>query len=193
MSLICFKNGSLAREHVRNLCGMDWPTFDGLWSDTPTGRDGNLMLPYFVPEITPRVLNPVVRRAGSPDFVADHAEPALLARAVVESQVLAMRRHSAWIGDFETVRVTGGASRSPGIVRVIADVFQARVEKISVADSAALGAALRAAQGEGGYAWDDLYARFCQAGETVEPDRDRAETVQQRLQEYAALSDSLIS
>ncbi len=176
MSLICFKNGSLARERVKDECGVDWAYFDRTaFAETAPGNDGNMMLPYFESEITPLVLEPGVRYEGSAAFCAGTAASASRIRAVVEAQALSMRLHSEWIGaDFSTVRVTGGASKSPGLCQTLADVFQARLEKIAVADSAALGAALRAANAVGTCAWAELYAMFAAATETVEPNPGNA-------------------
>jgi len=58
-----------------------------------------------------------------------------------------MRLFSRWIGeDMNPILVTGGASRNRGILRILADVFQARIVPLQVSNSSALGAALRAAQ-----------------------------------------------
>ena len=57
-----------------------------------------------------------------------------------------MRERTRWIGDFRTVFVTGGASRSKGILSVIGDIFAAEVRTLDVPDSAALGGALLAAK-----------------------------------------------
>jgi len=146
MSLACFKNGSLARDRVRQEAGVDWTFFDRTaFERTPPGNEGRLALPWFVPEITPPVLTSGVRACF--DFA--QAAPEVRVRAVVEAQALALRAHAEWIGRFDTLRVTGGASRSPGIRQTLADVFQARVESIAVADSAALGSAMLAAHADG--------------------------------------------
>ena len=80
---------------------------------------------------------------------------------VVEAQALSMQHHSRWIGETPNLLlVTGGASRNRGILQVLADVFNAEIRTLSTGNSSALGAALRAAQAGGGYAWNDLYARF---------------------------------
>lgn len=143
MSLTCFKNGSLARDRVRRSGGMDWEFFDRKAMElTPPGNAGSLALPWFESEITPLVLEPGLR--ANFDFTA--AAPEVQARAVLEAQVLAMRTHAAWIGDFAVLRVTGGAARSDGLRQILADVFQARVETIAVADSAALGGAMLGAR-----------------------------------------------
>ncbi len=146
MSLACFKNGSLARDRVRREAGAEWAFFDReAFERTEPGNGGRLALPWFEPEITPPVLTPGLRA----NFAFAAAAPEVRVRAVVEGQALALRRHAAWIGRFGRLRVTGGASRSPGIRQTLADVFQARVESIAVADSAALGGAMLAARADG--------------------------------------------
>jgi xylulokinase len=171
MSLACFSNGSLAREEIARKFGLSWDQFAAaIVEQTRPGNDGNLLLPYFVPEITPRVLKAGARWFGSDAFVAGK-DAAAAARAVVEAQAISMRIHSDWIGEkMHTILVTGGASKNRGLLRVLADVFQATIMPLSVSNSSALGGALRAAQAVGGYAWQDLYARFCP------PERDMAVT-----------------
>jgi xylulokinase len=187
MSLIAFKNGSLSREQVRDECGVDWDYFgEKAFQESPAGNAGNLMLPYFIPEITPLALHAGVQRRGDADFCANRASAAVRIRAVVESQALSMRLHSSWIGtSFETVRVTGGASRSRGLVQTLADVFQARVELIAVPDSAALGAALRAAQAVGKHSWEQLSRSFAAPVDIVEPKPALAALYDERLRAYA--------
>lgn len=177
MSLACFKNGSLARDKVRRSAGVEWPFFDQqAFAMTPPGNRGLLALPWFEAEITPPVLKPGIR--ANFDFSA--AAPAVQVRAAVEGQVLALRSHSLWIGSFDTIRVTGGASRSPGIRQTLADVFQARVESIAVADSAALGGAMIAAHCDG-VSLETLTAQFTPVGERCEPDPACAEVYQKLL------------
>ena len=161
MSLACFSNGSLAREEIAKKFGLSWDDFAAAIVDkTKPGNSGNLLLPYFVPEITPRVLKAAPRWFGSDAFVAGK-DAAAAARAVVEAQAISMRLHSDWIGEkMHTILVTGGASRNRGLLRVLADVFQATIMPLSVSNSSALGGALRAAQAVEGRAWKDLYATF---------------------------------
>ncbi|HEY6506660.1 MAG TPA: FGGY family carbohydrate kinase, partial [Vicinamibacterales bacterium] len=53
MGLTCFSNGSLARDRVRASAGLTWAGFSQALTCTPPGNRGRLMLPWFVPEITP--------------------------------------------------------------------------------------------------------------------------------------------
>jgi len=168
MCLICFANGSLAREEVAKRTGLSWPAFEtAILQQTKAGNENNSMLPYFYPEITPRLLESKLELEGSATFRA-FREPAANARAIVEAQALSMQRHSDWIGERpRSVRVTGGASKNRGILQVLADVFDARIETLSVSNSAALGAALRAAHAGSGLSWAELYARFVVADASV--------------------------
>lgn len=173
MSLACFSNGSLAREEITRRFDLSWDAFaSAILDKTKPGNDGNMLLPYFVPEITPRVLKASPRWFGSEAFVAGK-DGSAAARAVVEAQALSMRLHSDWIGEaMTTVLVTGGASKNKGLLRVLADVFQATIMPLSVSNSSALGGALRAAQGVDGSAWQTLYNQFSPPDRNlaVEPD-----------------------
>lgn len=161
MCLICFANGSLAREKVAEKAGLSWDAFArGILEETQPGNQGNLMLPFFIPEMTPKVLAPKVELFGSERFKA-WQEPAALARGIVEAQALSMQRHSDWIGEQpKLVRVTGGASKNRGIRQVLADVFGAEIRALSVGNSSALGGALRAAEAIGKVPFASLYEAF---------------------------------
>ncbi len=138
MSLSCIKNGSLARERVKKDCGVDWTFFDETAFDlTPAGNNGRRAFPYFETEITPK--HDATGIEANFDWAAVSNETKI--RAIVEGQVANMRERTRWIGDFEKIFVTGGASRSRGIRSVIANIFKATVETLEVADSAAVGGA----------------------------------------------------
>ena len=185
MSLICFKNGSLARERVREECGVDWAEFDKtILAQPEPGNNGNLALSYYVPEITPRVMTGGVRRRGSREFCAGQGSVSAKIRATLEGQVCSMRVMSQWIGEFQAIRVTGGASRSRGLVQLIANVFQAKVDLIAVPDSSALGAALRAAHSAAGLSWQELSAEFAAATGTVSPEPGSAPAYRAVIEAY---------
>ena len=188
MSLICFRNGSLAREALRDRLGLDWPAFDRAPLATRESAGANLMLPFFGPEITPRhdFTGPVLR--GSPAFEAG-AEPALQVRALLEGQFLNMRLHSEWMGVRpERIRLTGGASKNDGVPQMVADVFQTPIERLAVANSAALGAALIAAAAAG-HEWSALQQVFCQASpaSSLLPDPALGPVYQDALRRFEAL------
>ena len=142
MSLACFKNGSLARDRVRRECGVDWRFFDETaFALTPPGNGGKRAFPYFETELTPK--HDATGIEANFDWSA--AAPETKIRAVVEGQVANMRERTRWIGDFNTVCVTGGASRSKGILSAVGDIFGAEVKTLDATDSAAIGGARLAA------------------------------------------------
>ncbi len=181
MNLICFKNGSLAREKVKDDLNVDWDYFGTTaFEKTPAGNNGNFIFPYFVPENTP-----LVKKAGVIFFGKTNLNSSELIRAVVESQFTSMKLHSQFIGiDFETIRVTGGGSNSPGICQTIANIFQAKVEKISITDSAALGAAMIAANAISKIPFENLKEKFCKAEKIINPDKKTAEVYKVLLEKY---------
>ena len=91
------------------------------------------------------------------------------------------------------IRVTGGASRSNGFLRILADVFQARVETISAPDSAALGAAMRAANAVAHIPFAGLNARFCRPVATVEPDAALAAKADDMLAAFGEFINTVIN
>lgn len=157
MFLICLKNGSLARERVKEDHGLSWEEFSRILKKTPPGNRGRVLLPYFLPEITPLILDAGVRRYGG--LAADDAAGNV--RAVVEAQAMALYLHSGWVGKRpERIIATAGGSQNRGLLQVTAEVFGAEVQTLEVRESAALGAALRAA-----HAWLDEHGRAIGWGE----------------------------
>ena len=160
MSLSCFKNGSLARDRVRRELGVDWTFFDeGAWEkakDKGEGEQWNgklsavrlktspspMAYPYFEAEITPKHAATGIEA----NFDWANAAVDVKVRAIVEGQIANMYERTRWIGDFDEIKVTGGASRSRGIRETIARIFGAKVTTLDVTDSAAVGGARLAAR-----------------------------------------------
>lgn len=175
MSLQCFRNGSLARERVRDRFGLDWRGFSRALETTPPANGGAIMLPWFEPEITPPVAVPGARHYGMPpDSGAVHV------RAIIEAQMMAMARHASWMGTRPRVIVaTGGASGNREILQVMADVHQAEVWRLPLGNSACLGAALRACHADRRrtrrpISWTEVVAGFAgaEAADRIRPRSD---------------------
>jgi xylulokinase len=190
MTIICFKNGSLAREKIREQYGIkDWAAFGQLLATTKPGNGGGILLPWFEAEIVPRVNRPGVHR-----FDLDEKAVAANARAVFEAQMLAMRLHSGWMKVApQQVLATGGASNDRALLQVLADVMNCRVLRIEVSKSAALGAALQAAYGWGVATgkkprWEKLVAGFSEpvAGSEIKPNKKAAKVYDEMIKKYAA-------
>ncbi len=190
MTLICFKNGSLAREKIRDAYGIrDWKKFGEALAATPPGNNGGILLPWFEAEIVPRVNQPGIHR-----FDLDEKDAAANCRAIVEAQMMTMRLHSQWMKVAPgCIYATGGASNDVPLLQVMADVMNCRVERIEISKSAALGAALRAAHGwlvQAGEKpkWEKVVAGFTDPvpNSEIRPDPKAARVYDQLIKKYAA-------
>lgn len=162
MSLQCFVNGSLAREAVKDKLGHDWDQFSQALVNTPCGNHGKRMVPFFSPETSPRIdlARPILK--GGEAFES-WDEPDAAIRACVEGQFMNMKLRTDWMNlQPEVIYLTGGASQNNAIAQVIADVFQAKVQRLAVRGSVGLGAAMRAASNSLGKNFTELEGVFCQ-------------------------------
>jgi xylulokinase len=189
MGLTCFKNGSLARERVRDAFGLSWTSFSEALRRTPTGNRGQILLPWFEPEITPAVPTP----GAHPYGLASNDGDAHV-RAVVEAQQMALALHSRWMNvTVDSILATGGGAANAEILQIMADVFGADVYQLPVGNSAALGAALRALHGDAAadgsaMPWEKVVEGFAEpvTRSRVSPDPSRHGVYADLLDVYAA-------
>jgi xylulokinase len=188
MSLLCFRNGSLARERLRDSYKLDWEGFTAALEQSEPGCQGGVMVPWYEAEIVPRVSNPGPHRQGLRE-----ASPALQCRALVEGQMTAMRLHSEWTGQRpHQIVATGGAAGNRAILQVMADVFECEVRRLRITSSAAMGAALRAAHAVFGCPWDELSRQFvADQGRPVQPHASAAPAYAELRERYRALESTL--
>lgn len=200
MALICYKNGSLTREFVRNEFAQgSWKTFNAALARTPAGNGGRIGFYFKEPEITPPVLKPGIHRFGH-DNKPTAFTPEENIRAVVEGQCLSMRLHGKNIGLVpKKILATGGASVNKSLLQVMADVFGTPVYVSSQPNSASLGAAYRALHG-----WHCARARRFVPFEkvikaaasfkpAVKPDQAKHRLYTAMLKRYAQLEKQVIS
>lgn len=188
MGITVFANGSLAREKVRDMFGLDWKQFSEMLRDRrPKGPRYPMLLPWFEPEITPHVTAPGIVRHD-----LDEGDAAGHVRAIVEAQMMATKLHSQWMGVAPTaIRATGGASANDDVLQVMADVFGAPVTRASEANTAALGAAIRALHGAAAAAgrppeWNAIAKTDARQDRVFHPRPDMRAFYEQLLPEYAA-------
>lgn len=177
MVMLCYKNGSLTREDIRNSCAdKSWDVFNKYLQDTPPLNGGKLGFYYKDHEILPPL--PVgYHRFTLEKYEGDSTDglsvtevtkfdPRSEVRALVEGQLLSIRAHIERFGmPFPPRRLiaTGGASANQCILGAVASIFGCDVYTVQRPDSASLGAALRAAHGwlcnaNGGFVpFEDMY------------------------------------
>ncbi|KAK4199061.1 putative xylulose kinase [Triangularia verruculosa] len=174
MFMLCYKNGGLAREKVRDVLpkaesGEQWETFNKRALETPPldvrdeAKDkAKLGLYFYLPEIVPNI------KAGTWRYTCDPKDGSGLeevkepwaketdARVIIESQALSMRLRSQKLvtapreglpAQPGRVYLVGGGSLNPAITRVLGDVLGGAdgVYKLDVGGNAcALGGAYKA-------------------------------------------------
>lgn len=152
MSLICFMNGSLTREKLKDHFNLGWDEF----SEAISSEADSIELPWLIDEITPKVPACV----SSITALNTSQNPKDI-RKFVEGQFVNMLANSEWMGEtINHIILTGGASQNDALAQVIADVFNAKIERLEVTNSAALGAAMRAFQSSTGKSWQDVNSLF---------------------------------
>lgn len=181
MGLVCFRNGSLAREKFRELMGVDWKFFDEISFENYVPRDdGKIILPFFVDEISPKL------SSDSPEFFGFSPEDSKQSRirAFVEGQVFNIYLQAKKMGAIpKKIILTGGASKSSGIAQTLADVFGSEIYRLEACqNSAALGAAIRAASFE--YEMDSLESMFCPLTKAAIPRKEYSNIYTRKLGEF---------
>eukprot|EP00794_Sanderia_malayensis_P019329 gene19329-21253_t len=148
MAMLCYKNGSLTRECIRNNIGIpSWEEFEISLKRTPVGNSGNIGIYFVEQEIIPFAKG--VFRWNSENSRVEYFEKDVEIRALIEGQLLAKRIHSEQLG-FQpgiTSRIlaTGGASKNMSILQVMADIFNCSVYRIQdTTNAACLGCAYTA-------------------------------------------------
>ena len=188
MSLQCFLNGSLAREFLKNKYEYSWDQFTKALNETPPGANGNHMLPFFSPEISPLYEGngPILK--GNPNF-ENWRSPKLAIRSCIEGQFVNMKIHTEWMKMIpETIYVTGGASKNIAIIQILSDIFQSKVERLEVSGSVALGGAIRAAQHGLNCLLVELEETFCRkTKEVIKPNISNRETYERAIGEIKSM------
>lgn len=181
MGMLCFKNGSLTRERVKEECaGGSWELFAGLLDSTPRGNFGNIGMYFDLKEILPPLVGDFKFNKNN-ERVAKFSQEVEV-RAVVEGQFLAKRVHAERLG-FKLggrVLVTGGASKNNSVVQVLSDVFGMSVyaSEGTTANAACLGGAYMALYGrrkmsEPGLKFEDVVEKAKRSfNEVAKPSRD---------------------
>ena len=178
MGLVCFRNGSLAREKFRELMGVDWKFFDETsFENYAPVNDGKIILPFFVDEISPKISSAAPMFFG---FCSADSKQSRI-RAFIEGQVFNIYLQAKKLGSIPAkIVLTGGASKSFGIARTFADVFGSEIYRLETSqNSAALGAAIRAASRD--YELAGLESSFCPLIHVCSPRPEAAKIYSEKL------------
>jgi len=145
LPLICTMNVTVATELVKKAFQWDNDHLTKEAARIAAGSDGLLLLPYFEGE---RVPNLPAARGVYFGLHSGNYTKAHMARAAMEGVALGLNYGLNRLKDLgirpKQIRVTGGGSKNPLWLQILADVFDAEVVGLATAEGAALGAALQA-------------------------------------------------
>ena len=97
MALLCYKNGSLTREKIRDLAANGtWSEFNNALQNTRPGNDGNIGIYFIDQEIIPNARG--TYRWNSKNQKVESFENSIEVRALVEGQFIAKKLHAEKLG-----------------------------------------------------------------------------------------------
>ncbi|KAJ3798519.1 hypothetical protein GGU11DRAFT_780655 [Lentinula aff. detonsa] len=155
IAMLCYKNGALAREQVRDrYTDHDWSKYNSLVDGESPGCDGYMGLYFPLPEIIPpgvkgefffRTSPSVPPVQISEEEVPRDCQP----RMILESQFLSIQSRIAAIlppnsPPLQRLVVTGGSSANQTIRQLAADLFNMKVYISTTKEAAGMGGALLA-------------------------------------------------
>lgn len=129
IAMLCFKNGALARETVRDrYAGGDWTRFNQLVNQSPAGNDGYMGLYFPLPEIIPpNISGEYFFHHATGDIIlpVNNIPPEYHPRAILESQFLSIRSRVEAIlpqnsPPLHRLVVTGGSSTNETVRQLAA-------------------------------------------------------------------------
>lgn len=148
IAMLCYKNGALAREQVRNkFAEGHWHIFNERVEASPPGNNGYSGLYFPLLEIIPsNVQGTFLFKDNQPvESIPESAHP----RAILESQFLSMKSRIAAIlpedaRPLHRLILTGGSSQNQTIRQLAADLFGLPTYVAETKEAAGLGGALLA-------------------------------------------------
>lgn len=196
MALLCFKNGSLTRQRIRDACAEgSWDIFNQLLESTPRGNFGNMGLYFDVHEILPFLKGDF--RYNKTQKVSKFSSLEVEVRACVEGQFIAMRSYAEEfgfnIGKGTKILATGGASQNKAVLQVLSDVFNSPVYVQAAANSAMLGSAIHAKHGLLGSNYNEIMSSFPSPHKICEPYPDAEDIYAPMTQRYRKIVAELLN
>jgi xylulokinase len=150
-SMLCYKNGSLTREYIRDIYTKDvtWKRFNNILNSFKP-IESQIGFYFLLQEIVPFAKG--IFKFDDNKLIKEFVNENYNVRAVIESQFLSMKiRTDKLLKDdyknkkkIQKIIVVGGASKNDQIAKVLADVFGVQVWRNQGGNSASMGAAIKA-------------------------------------------------
>jgi xylulokinase len=161
MGMLCYKNGSLAREFIRNeYADSNWDTFNDYLVNKEAMFDNCIGYYYWMQEIIPFAKG--IYRFQDCLPVDEFKDKAINVKAIVESQFMSMKiRLNRMAGDnIKRILASGGAASNPNILKALSNILGLPVYRQKGMNGASLGGALLAKFGLQNKSFQDMMAEY---------------------------------
>lgn len=195
MGMLCYKNGSLAREFIRNeYASGDWDTFDKYLTEKEAILDDRLGFYYWMQEIIPFAKG--IYRFEKNKAVEEFQDKSVNVKAIVESQFMSMKIRLRRMGgdNIKRILASGGAAANKNILQILSNVFGLPIYKQKGMNGASLGGALLAKFGVENKPFEDMMKEYPSSGlELVtEPDLERTKKYATHINQFIELEKSIV-
>ncbi|KAI8981105.1 hypothetical protein BDB01DRAFT_860536 [Pilobolus umbonatus] len=195
MGMLCYKNGSLAREYIKKKYANDsWDTFNVHLDKEEAVKTGSYGFYFYMQEIIPFAKG--IYRFQDQQSVEEFRNPLINIRAIVESQFMSMKiRLQRMGGSSKRILVSGGGAQNNSILQIMSNVFGLPVYKSDGVNSASLGGALLAKYGSSDYSsFDQMISQHPLSDLTLmcRPDHKETEMYDGRINEFIKLENTIV-
>jgi len=196
MALLCYKNGSLTREKIRDRSADgSWSEFNSALQCTTPGNNGCLGIYFIDQEIIPNCRG--IYRWNSNDERVESFASDVEVRALIEGQFVAKKTHAERIGyTFDRssrILATGGASQNTEILQVLSNIFHCSVYTITdTSNSACLGGVYRAKHTLSGQPFEEITKNAAEYKLVASPNPETFETYDLLCKRYEKLEKSIL-
>ncbi|KAI7903087.1 uncharacterized protein BX663DRAFT_509515 [Cokeromyces recurvatus] len=195
MGMLCYKNGSLAREYIRDKYARgSWDTFNEYLTSKEAMFDGCIGYYYWMQEIIPFAKG--IYRFENKKAVEEFRDECINVKAIVESQFMSMQVRLKRMGGNTIKRIlaSGGAATNKNILQLLSNILGLPVYKQKGLNGASLGGALLAKFSLQGKSFEDMMAEFPSSGlELVcEPDLEVTKKYLTYEGQFTELENSIV-
>ncbi|KAL9537360.1 hypothetical protein MBANPS3_011845 [Mucor bainieri] len=195
MGMLCYKNGSLAREFIRDeYADGKWDTFNEYLNNKEAILDDCVGYYYWMQEIIPFAKG--IYRFEKNEDVEEFSDKTVNVKAIVESQFMSMKIRLRRMGGDHVKRIlaSGGAAANPNILQVLSNIFGLPVYRQKGMNGASLGGALLAKFALQDKSFEDMMAEHPSSGLDLicEPDSAKCSKYMEHADQFTDLEKSII-
>lgn len=191
MGMLCYKNGSLAREFIRDkYAKANWDDFNNFLNNKEAMESNKFGFYYWMQEIIPFAKGIYRFQDGEP--VEEFEDKSVNVKAIVESQFMSMRIRLQRMGGDSIKRIlaSGGAAANSNILQLLSDIFGLPIYRQKGMNGASLGGALLAKFGTNDYeSFEQMMAQYPSAGLELisSPNMEKTKSYISKIDQFTSL------